>query len=557
MSSIISLEENNCKSCLKCVRNCPTKAITFANNRPEIIESECLSCGRCYLYCPQNAKDVKSDLALVKAWLKAKEAVVISVAPSFPIVWPNYGKLKQGLLELGFLAVEETAKGAAVVSSQYSALLEQGEMQNIIETCCPVIVRLVETRYPRLIPQLSPVASPMIVHGRMLKEKYPNAKVVFLSPCIAKQNEMLDPRFSDAIDAVISMPDMDEWLLDTDLYDDSDVVEEDNIARLYPVSGGIIKTIEDFHEYKRLSVEGLERCEAALKSIDNGHLKGFFFEMNACLGGCLGGPYLYAYNENEWLAQSRIFKQAKGNKISYTASSTETKAEYEDKYVAPVTFSEEQIDDVLQSMGKANFASQLNCGACGYNTCREKSIAVLQGKSDPKHCLPYALENAESMSHLIIEHTPNGIIVLDSARKIKEINPSAIKMLHLQNFSVKGFEVEAILPSGQIRDVLEHLDTVRYFIEEYPDHHLVIEHAVIPINEENASVIILMDLTEKTQQEERLKQLRRDTVASTQRVIDKQMRVVQEIASLLGETTAETKVVLTNLNKTIDGDLKK
>lgn len=557
MSSIISLEENNCKSCLKCVRHCPTKAITFENNRPEIIESECLSCGRCYLYCPQNAKEVKSDLALVKAWLKAKEEVVISIAPSFPIVWPNYGKLKQGLLELGFKAVEETAKGAAVVSSKYSALLEQGEMQNIIETCCPVIVRLVETRYPRLIPQLSPVASPMIVHGRMLKEAYPNAKVVFLSPCIAKQNEMLDLRFAGAIDAIISMPDMDEWLLDTDLYDENDVVEEPNIARLYPVSGGIIKTIENFHEYKRLSVEGLERCEAALKSIDNGHLKGFFFEMNACLGGCLGGPYLYAYNENEWLAQSRIFKQVRGKKIKYLATDINTTAEYEDKFVPSVTFSEEQIEEVLHLMGKANFASQLNCGACGYNTCREKAIAVLQGKSDPKHCLPYALESAESISHLIIEHTPNGIIVLDSSRKIKEINPSAIKMLHLQNFSVKGFEVEAVLPSGQIRDVLDHLDQVRYFIEEYPDHQLVIEHAVIPINEENASVIILMDLTEKTQQEERLKQLRRDTVASTQRVIDKQMRVVQEIASLLGETTAETKVVLTNLNKTIDGDIKK
>ena len=556
MSSIISLEENNCKSCLKCVRNCPTKAISFQNGRPEIIEEECLSCGRCYLYCPQSAKDVKSDLALVQAWLKAEEEVVISVAPSFPIVWPNYGKLKQGLLELGFKAVEETAQGAAIVSSEYSRLLEEGKMENIIETCCPVIVRLVETRFPGLINQLSPVASPMIVHGRMLHKAYPNAKVVFLSPCIAKQNEMSDVRFAGAVDAVLSMSEMDEWLLDTDLYDESEIGQEDNIARLYPVSGGVTKTIAEFHDYKRLAVEGLERCEAALQSIEDGHLKDFFFEMNACHGGCLGGPHLYAYKENEWLAQSRIFKQAIGNKITYSVAPVDTSAVFEDKYVPSLTFNEEDIDQVLHLMGKANFASQLNCGACGYNTCREKAIAVLAGKSDPKHCLPYALENAESISHLIIEHTPNGIIVLDSSRKVKEINPSAIKMLNLQSFSVKGFEIEAVLPSNQIGKVLEKLEKVSYFIEEYPDHQKVIEHAVIPINEENASVIILMDLTEKTEQEERLKQLRRDTVASTQRVIDKQMRVVQEIASLLGETTAETKVVLTNLNKTMDGDLK-
>lgn len=554
MSKIIALKENNCKSCLKCVRNCPTKAITFESGSPEIIEEECLSCGRCYLFCPQSAKEVRSDLERVRAWLKAKEEVVISVAPSYPIVWPNFSKLKQALFEVGFSAVEETAQGAAVVSSQYVGLMREQSMTNIIETCCPVIVRLIETKYPSLISQLSPIASPMIIHGRMLKEKYPNAKVVFLSPCVAKQNEALDERFTGSVDAVISMPEMDEWLLDTELYDEEAIEPQENIARLYPISGGIIKTIDNFSGYKRLAVEGIERCQTALQSIENGHLKGFFFEMNACLGGCLGGPYLYAYKENEWLAQTRILKAEEAGKIDYQDCSLPVSAKWQDDHVDQPEFSEAAIDEVLQSMGKADYSRQLNCGACGYDTCREKAIAVLLGKSDPKHCLPYALENAESISNLIIEHTPNGIIVLDAFRKVKEINPSAIKLLKLQNFSVKGFDIQSILPSGQISDVLDHLDGVKYFIEEYPDAGKVIEHAVIPVKEENASFIILMDLTEKMQQEEKLKQLRRDTIASTQKVIDKQMRVVQEIASLLGETTAETKVVLTNLNKTIEGE---
>ena len=151
MSSIITLRENDCKSCLKCVRNCPTKAISFENNRPEIIEEECLSCGRCYLICPQSAKRIASDLMKVRAWLKAGERVVISVAPSYQIVWPNYSKLKQALLELGFYAVEETADGASVVSSEYMKLMEEGKMVNIIETCCPVIVTLVQTYFPNLI----------------------------------------------------------------------------------------------------------------------------------------------------------------------------------------------------------------------------------------------------------------------------------------------------------------------------------------------------------------------------------------------------------------------
>lgn len=552
--SLITLVENNCKSCLKCVRNCPTKSITFENNHPYIIEEECIHCGNCYLCCPQSAKEIKSDLNTVKSWLKNHEEVVVSVAPSYQVIWPHFSKLKQGLLELGFSAVEETADGAAVVSSEYMRLMEENKMTNIIETCCPVIVRLIETKYPNLIAQLAPVASPMIVHGRMLKKKYPNAKIVFLSPCIAKQDEAEDERFKDAADAVISMPDMDAWLLDTDGFDVNEEDEaEENIARIYPVSGGIIQTFDSPAQYKTLAVEGLKRCEALLESISNGHMKGYFFEMNSCQGGCLGGPYLYAYNNNEWLAQSRIREHETAPKIAYTPTELATSAEYKDHSHAQPTFSEMQIYEVLANMGKADRSKRLDCGACGYDTCREKAIAVLMGKSDPKHCLPYALENAESISNLIIKHSPNGIIVLDKYRKVKEINPSALRMLSLQNYSVKGFEIEAILPSHQLKQILaDGMDSVKYFVEEYFDGKKVYEHALVPVAEENALVIILMDLTQKKLQEEKMRALRMETIESTQKVIDKQMRVVQEIASLLGETTAETKVVLTKLNKAIE-----
>ena len=160
-----------------------------------------------------------------------------------------------------------------------------------------------------------------------------------------------------------------------------------------------------------------------------------------------------------------------------------------------------------------------------------------------------------SISNLIIKHSPNGIIVLDSNRKVKEINPSALRMLSLQNYSVKGFEIEAILPSVQLKEILaEGVEEVKYFVEEYFDGKRVYEHAVVPVKEENAYVIILMDLTQKKMQEEKMRELRRETIESTQKVIDKQMRVVQEIASLLGETTAETKVVLTKLNKAIENE---
>ena len=554
MKPLITLVEYNCKSCLKCVRNCPTKSIRFENNHPYIVEEECIHCGNCYLCCPQSAKDIRSDLDLVKSWLANKEEVVVSIAPSYQVIWDNYSKLKQDLLNLGFSAVEETAKGAYVVSSQYGALMQEKKMTNIIETCCPTIVEMIEKEYPELVSYLAPVASPMVVHGRMLKQKYPNAKVVFLSPCIAKQHEVMDTRFQDACDAVISMPDMDEWLLKHAEGKTCESQEEENIARIYPISGGIIKTIDDFNGYKTLSVEGIRRCRAVLNSIKNGHLNGYFFELNACEGGCLGGPYLLAYKDNEWLAQNRISEHERSPKIKADKADF-TAAAFEDKSVKKPVFSEYQIHEVLCSMGKADRSKRLDCGACGYDTCRAKAIAVLEGKSDPKHCLPYALENAQSVSNLVIRHSPNGIIVLDSNNKIKEINASAVKLLGIQNYSVKGFEIEAILPSRQLSEALsDKVQKVTYFVEEIRGGEKVCDIAVLPLEEENSYVLILMDLTNKREQEEKMKKLRKETIDSTQKVIDKQMRVVQEIASLLGETTAETKVVLTKLNKAIDGD---
>lgn len=553
MKPFITLVESNCKSCLKCVRSCPTKAIRFEKNHPYIIEEECIHCGNCYLYCPQSAKQIHNDLDTVKSWLRDKEEVVVSVAPSYQVVFPNYTKLKQDLLKLGFSAVEETARGAYVVSSEYASLLKEKKMNNIIETCCPTIVELIEKEYPDLVEYLSPVASPMIVHGKMLKEKYPNAKVVFISPCMSKQHEILDPRYAGAVDAVISMSDLDVWISKNDQIVE-DIVEEENIARIYPVSGGIIKTIDDFNGYRTIAVEGIKRVRAVLNSIQKGHLNGYFFELNACEGGCLGGPYLTAYADNEWLAQSKISEFDTGNKIQ-AESYDFTKTTYESKKVEKNHYSEYQIHEVLCSMGKSDRSKRLNCGACGYDTCRDKAIAVLDGKSDPRHCLPYALDNLQSVSNLIIEHSPNGIIVLDSNNRIKEINHSAIQLLGIQNYSVKGFDIEALIHSPSLINAIHRkLEEVTYYICEVHGGKKVCDIALVPLIEESSHVLILMDLTNKREQEEKMKKLRQETIESTQKVIDKQMRVVQEIASLLGETTAETKVVLTKLNKAISGD---
>lgn len=175
-------------------------------------------------------------------------------------------------------------------------LIEEHQMKNILSTCCPAVVTYVEKNFPELVDQLAPVVSPMIAHGYDLKERYPGVKTVFLTPCIAKQKEAADPRFAGAIDAVLTMPDLSVWLKDEPVNEDEEQSEvrweslKASTVRMYPTPGGVIRTLSSSDEvYERVSAEGMDRVRDALKSIAQGHMEGYFFELSACEQSCLGG----------------------------------------------------------------------------------------------------------------------------------------------------------------------------------------------------------------------------------------------------------------------------
>ena len=173
----IRLQEASCHNCMRCVRACPTNAMTYVHHQPEILEEECILCGRCYAVCPHDAKAVISQLDQVKRWLDEKQEVILSLAPSFAAIWPNLDALEDLLRGRGFSYVEETAVGAAMVSQAFAQLAEQGTMENIITTCCPAINTLIEKEYGELTKYMAPVASPLIVHGRSLKKAHPQAQL--------------------------------------------------------------------------------------------------------------------------------------------------------------------------------------------------------------------------------------------------------------------------------------------------------------------------------------------------------------------------------------------
>jgi len=280
-------------------------------------------CGKCLRVCPQNAKSVKNDIDVVREFLSKKQKVYASLAPSFAAAFDvkNAKNIITAIKKLGFFHVEETAIGAAHVSKEYEKLLEKKSMANIITTACPTVVYLVEKYYPTLINQLAPVVSPMVAHAKIMKEIYgPRIKVVFIGPCISKKKECEEFQYDDAVDAVLTFEELEEWMQSEGItfdhsYDEEITGVKDFTSRLYPSPRGILKTLssDKKHNYKCISVDGIDRCIEILDSLQKGEGSNYFIEMNSCPGGCLGGPCMRTSKAGFLVSRERLIEYAKKN----------------------------------------------------------------------------------------------------------------------------------------------------------------------------------------------------------------------------------------------------
>lgn len=565
-NSIIELKEANCKNCYKCIRNCPVKAISCCNDRAEILTEACIYCGRCLLVCPQNAKVVHSDLPKVKKAIAAGEKVYASLAPSYIAAFPKAGimKISAALKALGFVHSEETAIGAAQVTRAYEKLIRDHKMPNIITTSCPAVNLLVEKYYPSLIPQLAPVVTPAVAHARMLKQIYGSrAKVVFIGPCIAKKFECTDPENSGALFAALTFEELEQWLNETGVM----FAEEDRegrtlidpLPRIYPVPGGIIRNLrrEERRNYECVSVDGVDRCMETFDSIASGGLSGYFLEMNACAGGCLGGPVLKMMGRPFLNSKDILMKNARrlteaapslteGVQAKFTRS-------FKNRALKSPAFSEEQIRSVLAMTGKTTPEKELNCGCCGYDTCREKAIAVLQGKADIHMCVPYMRELAESMSNTVVENIPAGVLILDAELNIRHLNPSALQMLGKAG-AAAGRSVSAVLPSEDFYTTLKTGKNVINHRQYYEKLGITVEQTVVYVKEQNLLFVLLRDVTDEENTRVETRRASEETAAFAREVIGRQLRTVQEIVGLLGETATETNSALLKLTKLVTTD---
>ncbi len=556
----IEFQPANCKNCYKCIRYCAVKAISFQNEQARVIDNECILCGRCTLVCPQNAKQMKSDLPKVQAAVRDNQKLIASLAPSYAAAFQgvSFAVLSSALKKLGFAQVEETAIGATEVSREYERLMQAGDMENILSTCCPSIIALVEKHYPELAPYLAPVASPSTVHARMIHAMYGSrAKVVFIGPCFAKK---LETGKQGDLFAVLTLAELRRWLKEAKIElellksDEKAVEMQQTKSRLYPVPGGIVGTL-DAHarrKYHCLSVDGLDRCMQTLEAMRTHRMKGYFMEMSACVGSCLGGPGMEGLGLPLVLAREEVVECARkrtGGPAPLTENvKVDASAVYHARPIQREQPTEAQIRQILEKMGKRKEQDFLNCGTCGYSTCREKAIAVFQGKADLFMCLPYMREKAESMSNLILEHTPNAIVLLNGKGRILEANAAAKKLFLDMADELKGVSIESLLNEVPYKQVQQSGLPILEQTAATEDQKHIVEQSVVPLPNGDC-LLLLKDITEEERKRHELELLRGETVETAQRVIDKQMRVAQEIASLLGETTGETKMALTKLKK--------
>ncbi len=562
---VIDFKDAKCRHCYKCVRHCAVKAISVRDEQARIMVDHCINCGRCLEVCPQNAKTFASDMDRVKGYLRQGMKTVISIAPSYAGVleFDSPGQVVDALQRLGFAEVRETAEGAALVTNEYKKLVREGEMPNIITTCCPSVNDLVEKYYPDCAKLMAPVVSPMIAHGRYIKKIYgQDVKVVFLGPCIAKKQEAEgDDRVTGAVDAILTFEELALWLkeegIDIHSCGEKPMGNPDpKINRLYPVSGGVIQSViteEESDGYHKVFVDGLENCMEMLECLERGELDHCFIEVNVCEGGCAKGPASAHWNTSYVKTKVKI-----ENGVSYRAArdlpdmSTEELAKrFGNRGLDDRMPTEEQIRRILMSTGKYSKEDELNCGACGYSTCREKAVAVFQGKAEVTMCMPYALTQAESMSNVVMDMTPNMIFVIGNDMRILDCNRKGQELLGVGHDEAVRRYIFEFIEADDIESALLTREPVFHKKIRLDRGRIVAEETIVYIENLDAVLVLFQDVTREERIKEQHYNLKVETVEMAQKVIEKQMMVAQEIAGLLGETTAETKVTLTKLRDSI------
>jgi PAS domain S-box-containing protein len=569
---VIMTNPARCRDCYRCVRNCDVKAIRVREGQAQVVPELCILCGTCVRICPQQAKSIRSARQDILNAQKEGRKIVASVAPSAPAFFDvnSFDEFEKALKDIGFDAAEETAVGAEIVALAHREYMEKVAVDKwpVIASACPVVVNLIEKYHPDLIPHLAPIVSPMIAHGRLLVKRYgSDAYIVFIGPCIAKKMEIIDEAVSGGIHAAMTFLGLKELFAEKNIqFGNAKKIfkqEPSEKARLFPIEGGLIGTAKmntDILNNQMVMASGLDACHDILVDIRAGKLNAGLVELLACKGGCVNGPAMVDLAGGIYLARQKIIEFHSQNQPHMQIARDDwpqLTRTYRDKKEHVPEFSEEQIQEVLHRVNKLSKDDELNCGACGYSSCREKAIATLVGMAEATMCIPYMRSRAESLRQVVMDVTPDSIIIVDNDLIIHDMSPSAEKLFKCDLPDVEGKHLSSLI------SVLDDFTAVRDKGKPVSGKvrrlrkDLITEQTIVRVEGQPLMVAILRDITEREKEREKFNAIRRETLDRTREVVSKQMRVAHEIAHLLGETTAESKTTFSHLAKLLEEDNKK
>ncbi|MBT9135771.1 MAG: Iron hydrogenase 1 [Firmicutes bacterium] len=541
----IQVKQGYCKNCYACIRACEVKATSIRRGQASIIEEDCLSCGECILVCPQSARVIRDDLSVVRNLLRGGTPVWVSLAPAAAVGKYSLNQWEVLLKQAGFAGVSLTSWGAVSVAKAYRQVARREGW--VLTTACPAAVKLVCRAFPQLTRRLAPVASPMVTHAAWLKQSY-GAKVVFVGPCAAKKDEAAR---SSHLAAALTFAEIETLFSGC-----ATPSEQEPPSHTFSAQGLMHFPIPAFRaatdDVPLLSIEGVGDLVGYLTRVERGETEPCgVVEISACRGSCLGGPV--AFSRHLTLPERRAILLPV--REDYEHPSLTVRSHHLPLGGGRHAHDETAVQEVLRLLGKADLEGEYNCGACGYHTCREKAAAVVSGRAELEMCLPYMRTKAESLANVILSSTPNAVILVDKDMVVHEWNAAAERMFGIAAHEALHQELGKFLPDEDYRTVLTGRGQV-------PSKKIAIMPAVVtlfavaPVKGGELAMGIYTDITRLEEQSQSLLKVRQETVEKAQEVINKQMRVAQEIASLLGETTAESKVLLLKLMKAVQGDVQ-
>lgn len=566
MHNPIYTELTSCRDCYKCVRGCPVKAIQIRDNRAMVVHDRCTYCGKCVHLCPNNAKKVRNDTERVKLALASGRRVICSLAPSYVAEFPGEEEaLVIALKRLGFSGVSETAIGATLVTEAldiYSS--EHGGSCPFIGTACPSVVELVRKYFPEKVGKLAPVPSPLQTHSAYLRHIYPgDLTIVFIGPCVAKKLEAdQTPGYPDL---ALTFTELRSWL-DSEGIDLSKVKSGDSslipckagIASIYPIEGGQIKSSclwgSDPLSPDAVPLSGSSQVLSALEGEDSA-----FLELLSCEGGCINGPGAASRSSvaekkrrtSAWtgrrLQEMDVFKGDEAFARLLLEKGYSILGPGKPSRAVRRRHTEEEISSALHTLGKFTKQDELNCGGCGYNTCRDMALALLDGMAEVEMCVTKMRKEAESKVDVLLRNIPMGVVIVDTDLLIADCNAAFLELFtdmapevmdqELVS-SMEGLPLDSFVPFAErFRDQFYIPRPGQYRIH-YKDKFLRLTFFMV--EEDRLLGAMFEDITSPT--------IRRETVVKrAEDVIQKSLETVQQIASLLGENAAETEIMLNSL----------